>query len=102
MNKKILTAVAATLLAGLVAATLVACETDEPTVTDAPTEDVTTPTTDAPTETPTDDATDVPTEEVTTEEVTTEEVTTEEVTTEEVTTEEVTTEPDNSYTVDLA
>lgn len=72
MNKKILTAVAATLLAGLVAATLVACETDEPTVTDAPTEDVTTPTTDAPTEAPTDDATDVPTEEVTTEEVTTE------------------------------
>ncbi len=72
MNKKILTAVAATLLAGLVAATLASCVEEEPTVTDAPTEDVTTPTTDAPTETPTDDATDVPTEEVTTEEVTTE------------------------------
>ena len=73
MNKKILTAVAATLLAGLVAVTLASCIDEEPTVTDAPTEE----STNAPTEESTGVTTDAPTEEETTEEVTTEEVTTE-------------------------
>ena len=88
MNKKnrILTALAAILLAGVTAVGLMACDTtpDEPDTTDTTVEataEPTEPETEAPTEpeteAPTEPETEAPTEEATTEEVTTEEVTTE-------------------------
>ncbi len=88
MNKKnrILTAVAAALLAGVVAVGMASCDStpDEPdTTVGGTTAEVTVE--------PTAEPTDTPTEEPTTEEITTEEITTEEVTTEEITTEEETT-----------
>ena len=81
MNKKnrILTALAAILLAGVTAVGLVACDNtpDEPDTTPDTTVEVTAEPTEPETEAPTEPETEAPTEEVTTEEVTTEEVTTE-------------------------
>ncbi|MBO5512403.1 MAG: SGNH/GDSL hydrolase family protein, partial [Clostridia bacterium] len=80
MNKKnrILTALAAILLAGVTAVGLMACDTtpDEPDTTDTTVEATAEPT-EPETEAPTEPETEAPTEEATTEEVTTEEVTTE-------------------------
>ena len=81
MNKKnrILTALAAILLAGVTAVGLVACDdtADQPDTTPDTTASVTVEPTEPETEAPTEPETEAPTEEVTTEEVTTEEVTTE-------------------------
>ncbi len=78
-KKRILTVLAAVLLAGVVSVGLAACTTpDEP---EESVGDTTVEITAEPTEEPDEE----PTEEATTEEVTTEEITTEEVTTEEVT-----------------
>ena len=81
MNKKnrILTALAAILLAGVTAVGLMACDTtpDEPDTTPDTTVEATAEPTEPETEAPTAPETEAPTEEATTEEVTTEEVTTE-------------------------
>ena len=81
MNKKnrILTALAAILLAGVTAVGLTACDdtADQPDTTPDTTAPVTAEPTEPETEAPTEPETEAPTEEVTTEEVTTEEVTTE-------------------------
>ena len=81
MNKKnrILTALAAILLAGVTAVGLMACDTtpEEPDTTPDTTVEATAEPTEPETEAPTAPETEAPTEEATTEEVTTEEVTTE-------------------------
>ena len=81
MNKKnrILTALAAILLAGVTAVGFTACDDtpDQPDTTPDTTAPVTAEPTEPETEAPTEPETEAPTEEVTTEEVTTEEVTTE-------------------------
>ena len=100
MNKKnrILTVIAAALLAGVVAASMASCDpaVEEDTTVENTTAELTAE--------PTEESTAEPTEEITTEEaatveVTTEEITTEEATTEEVTTEEVTTEEETTVSL---